>query len=112
MSGIYTVNFIIYTGTDVEQTFVLVNDADERPLNLYGYTLSSSMKKHDRSSVYVNLNPVIANEPLGKISLILTAEQSSNLIPGRYYYDIVISKDDVRTRVVEGEIFVRRSVTR
>lgn len=110
--AVYTVNLIIYTGTDFDQSFILANEYGNDVLNLNGYTLLSTMKKHSQSSTSINLNPAIVNIATGKIKVSLSSSQTLNLKPGRYYYDIVLIKNGVRDRVVEGEVFVKKAVTR
>ena len=110
--AVYSVNLILYTGTDFEQTFILANDFDETVLDLNGYTVSSKMKKHPTSLTSINLHAAIVSFISGKVKLSLSAAETSNLKPGRYFYDIVITKDGNTGRVVEGEVFVKKAVTR
>lgn len=110
--AVYTVNLILYTGTDFEQTFILSNDDNESLLNLNGYTVVSKMKRHGGSSSSVNLNGSVVDATGGRIRVALTAAQTYSLTPGRYYYDIVLIKNGTNDRVVEGELFVKKSVTR
>jgi hypothetical protein len=49
---------------------------------------------------------------LGKITISLTSSQTVDLKPGRYVYDVVITRDSVKTRVIEGMVLVREGVTR
>lgn len=110
--AVYTVNLIIHTGTTFEQTFVLANDSNESIFNLTGYSVVSKMKKHGGSSSSVNLNASISDVTGGRVKLSLTPAQSEILSPGRYYYDIVLIKNGTNDRVVEGEVFVKKAVTR
>ena len=110
--AVYSVNLTIYTGTDFEQSFILANDSDETVLNLNGYTVASKMKRHARSLTSINLNAAIVNVITGKIKLSLSSAETSNLKTGRYYYDIVLTKNGLKDRVVEGEVFVKKAVTR
>jgi len=110
--AVYTVNLIIHTGTDFEQTFVLANNSNESLLNLTGYTLVSKMKSHGESSSSTNLNPTVIDANGGRVRLSLASAATSNLTPGRYYYDIILIKSGINDRVVEGEIFVKKAVTR
>ena len=109
--AVYSVNLIIHTGTDFEQTFVLADDSNAT-LNLSSYTVSSKMKRHGGSSSSVDLNASVSDATGGRVKLSLSDTQSYTLSPGRYYYDIVITKDEIADRVVEGEVIVKKSVTR
>ena len=46
------------------------------------------------------------------LTVSLSATQTSALKAGRYVYDIVITKGETKTTVVEGSVLVRAGVTR
>ena len=48
----------------------------------------------------------------GKIRISLTAAQTAELKAGRYYYDLFLHKDGENTRIIEGDVIVKKSVTR
>lgn len=110
--AVYTTNIIIYTGTNFEQTFILADDPGENLLNLSGYSVISKMKKHGTSSTATSFSTTITDVPGGRIRLSLTPAQTTQLSPGRYYYDLLLHKDNNTTRVIEGEVIVKKSVTR
>ena len=111
--AVYVNNLLIYTGTDYEQVFILASEDDETLLKLFGYSFESKMKRHPNSNSSVSFTTSIKDANFGKIKIELSSEQTSSLKPGRYYYDIVmIDPNQIRTRVIEGEVFVKKSVTR
>ena len=110
--AVYTTNIIIYTGTSFEQTFILADDPGENLLNLTGYSVISKMKKHGTSSSVTLFTTTVTDITGGRIRLSLTSNQTSQLSPGRYYYDLLLHKDNNTTRVIEGEVIVKKSVTR
>jgi len=110
--AVYTTNIIIYTGTSFEQTFILADDPGENLLNLTGYSVISKMKKHGTSSSVTSFTTTVTDIIGGRIRLSLTSNQTSQLSPGRYYYDLLLHKDNNTTRVIEGEVIVKKSVTR
>ena len=48
----------------------------------------------------------------GIISISLTSTQTANLKPGRYVYDVKITRDGTEFKAVEGVALVRGGVTR
>ncbi len=110
--AIYTTNLLIYTGTDFSQVFQLADDASETLLNLTGYSSIAKMKKHGNSSTSTTFTTVFSDISNGKVKLSLTATQTESLTPGRYYYDLLLYNNGENTKAVEGEIIVKKSVTR
>lgn len=108
--AVYTTNLIIYTGTDFTQTFILGDNFGS--LNLTGYSVVMKMKKHGDSVSSTNITTLITNAAIGRIKVSLVPAQTSILKPGRYYYDLVLIKDGTNTRVIEGDVIVKKSVTR
>lgn len=110
----YTTNLIIYTGTDFDQTFIL-EDTDTNSLkNLSGYTGCAQFKRYDSSKTSYSFDVTFfGNRKNGKIMLSMDAATTSTIKPGRYFYDILLnSAQGITSRAVEGEVFVKRSVTR
>jgi len=110
--AIYISNLVIYTDIDFEQTFLLTNP-DNTPLNLVGYTASSKIKKTSDSDSSVSFTVSFPNEETGEVKVALAATQTSQIKAGVYQYDIVlINSSGFKTRVIEGEVFVKKAVTR
>jgi hypothetical protein len=111
--AVFVSNLIIHTGTDFEQTFLLANEIDERRLILSGYSVVSKMKRYPKSSTSISFTCSITDANAGRVRLSLTSAETAALKPGRYYYDVVITdSSSKKTRVVEGEVFVKKAVTR
>ena len=71
------------------------------------------MRKHAGSSTATDFTTsIVSPATSGKVSIALTANDTTNLKEGRYVYDIVIEKDSVKTKVVEGMVLVIKGVTR
>lgn len=112
MSAVYVNNLTINSGADFLQSFQLASGDSDAPLNLTGYTAYAQMRKHAGSLNPVTFTTEISSpRTLGKIVLSLTSEQTSQIKPGRYIYDIVIDNLGLRTRVVEGMVLVREGAT-
>lgn len=112
MAAVYVSNIVINAEADFSQTFDL-ESTDASPLDLTGYTASAQMRKYAGSSTSTTFTCSIPTpRSLGKIIISLTAEQTKNLKSGRYVYDLILTKDGVKSRVVEGMVLVREGVTR
>lgn len=106
-------NLTIYTHTDFEQSFILEDAASGSLLNLQNYIGSSQFKKYGSSSVAGTFNVEFVVGQLGKVKISLNSNQTSNLKPGKYFYDINITDTNNKTtRVVEGIVFIKKAVTR
>ena len=110
---VYTSNIVIHTSTDFEQIFVFENEDSDSALNLTGYTGCAKLKKYEASSPAANFEVVITNIELGKVRIALGSTMTSNLKPGKYFYDLLLnSPTGTTSRVVEGTALVKKSVTR
>ena len=70
------------------------------------------MMKTYSSSSAVSFASTIRDPDVGLISISLNPEQTSDLKPGRYVYDIKIYNLGKQFKVVEGSALVRAGVTR
>jgi hypothetical protein len=113
MAAVYVSNIVINAGADFSQTFNLESSDTSSALNLTDYTVSAQMRKYSGSLTATSFTTNVGTPAtLGKITISLTSEQTISLKPGRYVYDIVIDRSDVKTRVIEGMVLVREGVTR
>lgn len=107
-----------FTEINIEQyatfsTTVNVEDSQGTAVNLSGYTAASQIRKSYYSTSANNLTATVTGIANGEITLSMTAANTSNLTPGRYLYDLVITAPTtgVKTRVVEGIVNVLAGVT-
>lgn len=91
-----------------------LTEANSSPINISGYTFSSSIRKSYYSSrVTANLVVTITNAANGNLALSLAAANTSNIKAGRYLFDVKqIDTSNVTSRVVEGIITVNPQVTK
>lgn len=113
MAAVYVSNLVVNCGANFSQTFTLENTDNNSVYDLTGYTADAQMRKHAGSSTAIDFTVTIA-EPTttGQVTIDLTSEQTSNIKPGRYLYDIIITQGSSTTRVIEGMVLVREGVTR
>jgi hypothetical protein len=115
--AVYVSNIVIEQGFDFSTTFELSDALTDGPLNLVGYGITAQIRKSYSSSSAITFTSSIEDENQGVIKIELTREQTSQLKPGRYVYDIGIQSggldsDSDRTKAIEGMALVRPGVTR
>jgi hypothetical protein len=91
-----------------------LSGANSTPINIAGYTFTSSIRKSYYSyKVAANLVVSIVNAANGNVSLSLAAANTANIKAGRYVFDVKqIDTSNVTSRVVEGIITVNPQVTK
>jgi len=113
MAAVYVSNLVINTGETFSQTITLESSQTNSAYDLTGYTATSQMRKWAGASTAYDFTadiPLPATQ--GIIILSMTAAQTALLKSGRHVYDIVITQESTKARVVEGNVLVREGVTR
>lgn len=83
------------------------------PMNLYGYSARSQMRKNYTSSEATEFTVAIQDVANGNISMSMSSSNTANLAPGRYVYDLEMEDSyNVVTRLLEGIVVVTPNVTR
>lgn len=101
-------NFVIEQGSDLE---IGITIADDSGIDVSGYTCRSQMRKHALSANGVDITCSITG--VATLSLTMTNEESSNVEPGRWMYDVeLVAPSGLVTRVVEGLITVTPEITK
>ena len=104
-------NLTMEQGADFEIT-VTVRNKNNVPLNLLGYSAESEVRKHYSSTTSRPFTVTFVDRQNGRISLSMHHSITAGLNEGRYVYDIVlISPNDLRTRVIQGTILVSPGVS-
>lgn len=114
MAAVYVNNLVVNSGTDFNQIFTLESAESNSALDLTSYTAEAEMRKWSGSLTSVPFTvSILAPTNEGRISIALTSGQTTNLKPGRYVYDVVITDTYLKkTRVIEGMVLVREGVTK
>ena len=104
-------NLVIDQGTNFSTTLNLTDEIGDQ-LQLSGFIANSQIRKW-----YTSTNPSASftasvNVDSGSITLSLSSDQTSNLVAGRYVYDVEITDGTVVSRIVEGIVTVTPQVTR
>lgn len=103
-------NVIIEKGTHFEGIFNLF-DPDQSVTILSGLTTTyARIRKHPTAIAYEEFSKTITLGT-GTIKLTLTAEQTANLTAGRNYFDVVLTIDGKKTKVIKGTALVEESIS-
>lgn len=97
--------------TDYNTTITLDDDQGDN-INLASYNVASQMRKSPYSSTSHAFETWVSDAANGVISISMTWENTANITPGRYMYDVVITTGNTKSRVVEGIVNVLPGVTR
>lgn len=109
--SVRVVNLIIPQGTDFQNSFIL-EDVNNTPINLSAYSGISQIKKHPSSRTNVGFAVSFPNPTLGQVKISLASTITSQIKPGKYVYDVLLTDGaGVKTRVVEGTATVTAGVT-
>jgi hypothetical protein len=103
-------NIVIEKGTDFEATFNLF-DPDQSASILSGLTTTyASIRKFPESTDGEEFLKLITSGT-GTIKLSLTAAQTANLKAGRNYFDVILTIEGKKTKVIKGTAIVEESVS-
>lgn len=104
-------NLVIDQGSTFS-TSLNLTDENGDPISLLGYTANSQIRKWYTSATPAATFTTNTSEGDGVITLSLTSAQTSNLVAGRYVYDVEIDNGATVSRIVEGIVTVTPQVTR
>jgi len=92
---------------------ITLDDVGGAAFNLASYIATSQMRKSYYSSNAAATFSVSTGDPAqGTITLSLDSANTANIIPGRYVYDVYISDNNSRIRVLEGIVNVSPQATK
>lgn len=110
MASTPVVNIVIPQGADFSELFTST-ETDGSATNLAGYTAAAKIKKHPGATSSTSFSISITGST-GEVTISLSDTQTTNLEPGRYYYDVYLtSGSGVVSRMVEGMAFVTAGIT-
>lgn len=105
-------NLTLDKGTDFVYNIYLIDSAGV-PVDVSGYTGESQLRTSYSSNVYNTMNVDVSTVNTGLITLSMNSYNTGLLTSGRYLYDLIlISTDNIISRLVEGTITVNPQVTK
>ena len=104
-------NLVIDQGSTFSTDLTLLDEYGDG-ITLIGYAANSQIRKWYTSATPAATFTTNINTTSSVITLSLSANQTSNLVSGRYVYDVEISDGSSVSRIVEGIITITPQVTR
>ena len=108
-------NYTLQRGMDWSEQYIFKStqaDGSEVAMDLTGYTIASEAWDKDRDVKYATFAVTYDDRPNGKISLLLTDEQTA-LFPDELYYDVLLTtQSGLKEHYIEGRITVSQGYTR
>jgi hypothetical protein len=103
------VNITIDQGADYEEYFTITNP-DGSPIDLVGHTCEATLAKFPGSSTTTSFGVGIVTSA-GQVIVSIANTVTSQLKPGRYYYDIfsISNSTSKRKKIIEGNALVQPS---
>lgn len=107
------VELYVDQGTDFTTTITINDDDTNLPIGLAGTNVASHMKKSLVSqNAYASFTCVVSDPSNGEITISMTSANTSNLRPGRYFFDLNTINGQSRSRLIEGIVIVTPAITR
>ena len=107
MSVVYVNNITVDSGEDFSQDFTLL-ESGGKLVDLTNYSAKGQIRKHADSSTAITFQIGFINRLQGKIELNIPRWTTCLLKPGRYVYDVMVTKPNgTKEMVLEGTALVR-----
>lgn len=105
-------NLYIDQGTDFIVDLDIFSDSGE-DLPISNYTFQGDVKKVFSTSAPVfSFDVSYVPNSINKVEITLSANNSADIEPGKYQYDIVMtSPSNTRTKILEGLVFIVATMT-
>ena len=104
-------NIVVDQGATFTTTLNLTDD-NGQPIDLTGYSVVGQFKRWYTSTNSFSFVASIPTPSTGQIDLMLDANATSNLYPGRYVYDVItIDGSGNVIRIVEGILSITPGVS-
>ena len=105
----------LYVDQGVDFAIVIdLFDADGADLDLTIQEFRCDVRKVFSSSVAFQADVTINTDDndLNNLNLMVSANTTSEVYPGKYHYDVIMTDGMMRTKILEGLMFILPTVTR
>jgi len=108
------VELYVDQGTTFNNIINLTDDTTNTPVNVYGYTITSQMRRsYYSANITANITCTVTDSTNGEITMSMTAANTSNIKAGRYLFDVkTVDRTNITSRILEGIITVTPQVAR
>lgn len=107
------VELYVDQGSDFTTSITINDDDTNLPVGQAGVNVASSMRKSLISpNVYASFECSVTDPANGEITISMTAANTANLRPGRYFFDINTMTTQFKSRLIEGIVIVTPAITR
>ncbi len=104
------VNLTLEKGADFSTSFKIKTDG--AAVNLTGYTLSSSMKKHYTATTsYPFTTTALSPASSGSVKISMSKSTILSIPPGRYVWELLITYSGITTKAIKGTVLVEGSAS-
>lgn len=97
-------NLTIERGTDFSKTLTVKINGNI--VDLTGYTIVSKVRKHYNSTTSYNFTATVVSAVNGSLKIDMNDTITSSIPFGRYVWDLVITKNNITTKVIKGTVIV------
>ncbi len=108
-------NFTLQRGADWSEQYIFKStqaDGSEVVMDLTGFTISAQAWNQNRDYKFADFAVVYDDRVNGKISLVLTDEQTV-IFPDEVFYDVLLTtQSGLKEHYIEGKITVSQGYTR
>jgi hypothetical protein len=101
-------------GVDFSTTIAINNDDNNTAINTGGFIVTSQLRKSLLSvNATASFQCSISDPANGEFTIFMTAANTANIKAGNYFFDVSV-KDlaNVKSRLIEGMIYVTPSITK
>ncbi len=103
-------NITVNQNADFRRAFQIKEDSVV--VDVTNYVFTGRLKASFNDDTYVDFHVQLRTQPAGTFSINLTDTVTAGMSPGTWVYDVMMTTDaGVKTRLIQGNAFVKQGVT-
>ena len=107
------VELYVDQGSDFTTTITVNDDDSNMPVGMAGINVASQIRRSLVSqNAYASFVCSVSDPSNGEITISMSAANTANLRPGRYFFDLNTITSESRSRLIEGIVIVTPAITR